>query len=424
MTSAAPSPSLVASRDANVLSAPSSARKLRIAFVTPSLLEARGTERVTAELLRRLAPEHEVCLFVRDGFPPQGVSLCLHRIARVPGPGLIKFLGFYALASRAVRAAAKQHREYDVVYSPGPNCAQADVVTAHFCQARQLELLRSGEHCPRAANWLDRAVRANRWLYASVVSRLERAFYSSRQRRVLTPSQLLARDLIDYYGLFPAQAVCVPFGVDREFFNSQRRLEIRTSARQELGLGADDSTFLFMGNNWLIKGLLYVLRALAEVPAAKLLVVGADVERAASWQRAAKESGVDSRVKFLPRRSDVMFYYAAADALVAPSVYDTFGLMPLEAAACGLPAIITRSMGVAEVFTPEETTVLERADDVPALAAAMRRLQADAGYREELGCRALLRATQSSWDRSCQPTLDLLVQFAQERKSAAGRAAP
>jgi glycosyltransferase involved in cell wall biosynthesis len=173
----------------------------------------------------------------------------------------------------------------------------------------------------------------------------------------------------------------------------------------------------------MIKGLLYVLRALAEVPAAKLLVVGADVEHAASWQRAAKESGVDSRVMFLPRRSDVMFYYAAADALVAPSVYDTFGLIPLEAAACGLPAIITRSMGVAEVFTPEETIVLERADDVPALAAAMRRLQADAGYREELARRARLRAAQSSWDRSCQPTLELLVKFAQKRKSAAGRAA-
>jgi UDP-glucose:(heptosyl)LPS alpha-1,3-glucosyltransferase len=423
MTSAARSPSLAANHDSNVLSVHSAAQQLRIAFVTPSLLEARGTERVTVELLRRLAAEHQVCLFWRDGAPPEGLGLCAHRIPRVPGPGLVKFLSFYLLTSRAVRAAAKQHRAYDVVYSSGPDCAQADVVTAHFCQARQLELLRSGEHRPRAANWLDRAVRANRWLYASVVSQLEHAFYSSPQRRVLTPSQLLARDLIDYYGLSPGQAVCAPFGVDREFFSTQRRLEIRASAQRELGLDAEDFTFLFIGNNWMIKGLLYVLRALAEVPAAKLLVVGADVERAASWQRAAKERGVDHRVKFLPRRSDVTFYYAAADALVAPSVYDTFGLIPLEAAACGLPAIITRSMGVAEVFTPEETIVLERADDVPALAAAMRRLQADAGYREELARRARLRAAQSSWDRSCQPTLELLVKFAQKRKSAAGRAA-
>jgi glycosyltransferase involved in cell wall biosynthesis len=415
MTSSAQPRSLAAEYEESAHPANSPVGKLHIAFVTPSLLEARGTERATAEMLKRLAAEHDVCLFLRDGAPPKTMQLCVHRIARVPGPGLVKFLSFYALATRAVRSAARKHRPYDAVYSPGPNCAPADVVSAHFCQARQLEMLRAGRHQPPAVAWLDRAKQMNRRLYAAAVSRLEKVFYSANHRRVVAPSRLLARDLIAYYGLSADHSFVAPLGVESEVFSPPRRREQREAARAELGLGAEDFVFLFLGNNWMIKGLLYALRALAEVPAAKLLVVGSDVERPQSWQRAAAECGVGARVRFLPRRSDVMFYYAAGDALVAPSVYDTFGLMPLEAAACGLPAIITRSMGVAEVLSEEEAIVLDRAEDVPALAAAMRRMREDSAWRQKLAERAQQRAAECSWDNCCRATLDRIASVARQR---------
>jgi UDP-glucose:(heptosyl)LPS alpha-1,3-glucosyltransferase len=386
------------------------AARLRIAVVTPELHRQRGTERITSELVDRLAAEHEVHVFAHTfdsrGYP--GVQF--HGVRILRWPGLAGFLSFYAVSERALRRAARAHGAFDVVYSPGPNCSAAQVVTAHFCQARQLAAFRSGKHRPAPSTLLDRAKRINRWMYAWVVTRVERAFYSSSGlQRVLTPSGLLAEDLHREYALPREKATVAHPGVDTRTFSPQARAVMRARARAELGLGDADFAFLFLGNNWLIKGLYHALHALADVPEARLLIVGADYEPTASWRKLAQKLGVSQRVAFLPRRADVLFYYAAADTLLAPSVYDTFALMPLEAAACGLPSIITRSMGVAEVLREVEAVLLDTCEDHAALAGAMRALRQDAVLRERLGRAARLRAQQHSWDSMCSATLEALL---------------
>jgi glycosyltransferase involved in cell wall biosynthesis len=391
---------------------------MRIAVVTPDLHRTGGTERGLAELVTRLAQSHSVCLFASHWQPDGTPHLCFHRVPAIPAPGLARFFSFYWAATRAVRAAERAEGRYDTIYSPGPNCAQVEVCTAWFCQARQRELLASGRLRPRPARLADWLRLLHRRIYAAGVTRLERRFYTSpRLQRVVSPAQVLKSDLVECYGIAPERIVVGHSGVDAAAFAPELREALRPQARRELGLREGGFYFLFVGTDWVRKGLLTVFEALPDVPHAQLLVVGA--EHPAAWQRVSARLGVAERVRYLPRRADILYYYAAADALVAPSVFEPFGLMPLEAMACGLPSIITRPMGVAELVSHGEALIVDDAWSAAELGRAMRALQTDRALYARLVTAGMARARAHSWDGMCELTIEQLLAVAQGH---AGRA--
>jgi glycosyltransferase involved in cell wall biosynthesis len=404
---------------ATEVSTPAPARPLRIAVVTPELHRTGGTERGTSEVVARLAREHQVCLYAHRWKPDGTPNLCYHPVPVLRGPGVVRFLSFFASASLAVRAGEKRHGGYDGIYSPGANCRQVQVSTAWFCQARQLQLFRSGDHRPAPASAIDWFKLANRWMTAATLSRVERVFYrSSSLARVVSVSHLLARDLTHFYGL-PAERIAVAHGgVNVATFDPQERTALRPQARRELGLQDGQFVFFFIGNNWLIKGLYHVMKALVHVPGVRLMIVGADVERPESWQRFSRELGVADRIGYLPRRPDVLYYYAAADALLAPSVYDTFAMMPLEAMACGLPVIVSRQTGVAEILGEADALVVSRPDETAELAELMRRMATDDALRGRLVANGLRLARQNAWDRIHQAVVSELLGVAEHAAAA------
>lgn len=383
---------------------------MRFAIVTPELHRTGGTERVTAELVTRLAGQQDVCLFAHrwDTF---GVPLCFHKVPVVPWPGLARFISFYLAASRMVDAASREHGGYTVVYSPGPNCRQAQVSSAHFCQARQAELLRSGRLQPRPTTGSGWMRLLHRRLYSSLVAQLERKFYQSPiLQAVVSPAEVLKRDLVECYGVPPEKITVAHSGADTTTFHPKAREALRPSARTSLGFSENDFCFFFIGTDWVRKSLLTILEALAAVPRGTLCIVGPEDPKA--YRALAEKHGVANRLRVLPRRSDVLFYYAAADAILAPSVYEPFGLIPLEAAACGVPSVITRCMGVAEVLNSKEAIILESGEDVPALARAMCLLQQDRALRERLSRAGIARARLYSWDGMCDATIEILLKTA------------
>jgi glycosyltransferase involved in cell wall biosynthesis len=325
-------------------------------------------------------------------------------------------LSFYQAASMAVAAGERRHGGYDGVYSPGANCRQVTVSTAWFCQARQLALFRSGDHRPPPASLADWLKLANRWFFAWVTSGSERRFYQSeRLERVVAQSRLLANDLASFYGVPAGKLEVAHGGVNASTFDPAERQALRPGVRAELGLPDGRFVFFFIGNNWLIKGLYHVMRALAEVPNVWLAIVGADVERRESWDRFSRELGVADRILYLPRRRDVIAYYAAADVLLAPSVYDTFPLMPMEAMACGLPVITSAQTGVAEIVGPEDALVVSNPKNTGELAAAMRRVATDAELRGRMVTNGLALARRNPWDRLQQAVARELLAQAQRR---------
>jgi glycosyltransferase involved in cell wall biosynthesis len=136
------------------------------------------------------------------------------------------------------------------------------------------------------------------------------------------------------------------------------------------------------------KGIAVAVRALAELPhQATLDVVGRGDETVRGELEAlAAELGVADRVRFSSvEREELAGIYAAADAVVFPTLWDEpFGLVPLEAMACGTPVVATGTGGSGEFLAHERNALLVAKDDATALANAVRRLAADAKLRRAL----------------------------------------
>jgi glycogen(starch) synthase len=135
------------------------------------------------------------------------------------------------------------------------------------------------------------------------------------------------------------------------------------------------------------KGVDTALRALAALPDATLHVVGrgdaADVD---ALHRLAAELGVEGRVRWsVADRRDLAAIYADADAFLFPVRWDEpFGLVPIEAMACGTPVIATGTGGSGEFLVDGWNCLRFEPDDHEALAAAVRRLGADPSLRDRL----------------------------------------
>jgi glycosyltransferase involved in cell wall biosynthesis len=201
-------------------------------------------------------------------------------------------------------------------------------------------------------------------------------------RAINANSRALASRCADDYGLPVERFAHVPYGIDTERFRPTP-----SSLRETLGL-ADARVALFVGRMEERKGITALVHAFArvaiEVRDAVLVLAGPDTnsppanDSNVAWMRAEWETlGVPAdRVRFLGTiaNEDLPALYSVADVMVAPSAFEAFGLVYLEAMACGCPPIGCQAGGVPEVIVDQETGLLVPPDDPSALAIAMIRL--------------------------------------------------
>ncbi|HEX5123426.1 MAG TPA: glycosyltransferase [Rhodanobacteraceae bacterium] len=161
--------------------------------------------------------------------------------------------------------------------------------------------------------------------------------------------------------------------------------------RRDLWPDGDGVRWLAVGRLSHYKGFDVLLRALANVPAARLVIVG-EGECANALRATATEAGVADRVRFAGAVDDatLLAAYAGADAFALPSLNrgEAFGLVLLEAMRAGLPVVASAipGSGISEVVADGETGLLVPPGDATALASALARL-GDAGVRAHMGAR-------------------------------------
>jgi glycosyltransferase involved in cell wall biosynthesis len=166
--------------------------------------------------------------------------------------------------------------------------------------------------------------------------------------RIVTESNL-DRDLVRrYYAVPEAKVKTVHNGVDTAVFNPSCR-EHRARIREAMGIAPSIPMLVFASMDFERKGLRTVLEALCRArEPVHLLVLGDGNIR--HFTRIANDLGIGSRVSFAGRRDQVERYYGAGDMFVLPTIYEPFGLVHLEALACGLPVITTGSSGAAGII--------------------------------------------------------------------------
>ncbi|MGB9309197.1 MAG: glycosyltransferase family 4 protein [Candidatus Acidiferrales bacterium] len=397
----------------------SGARKPRLAVVSPSLDKRHGTERLVVEWISRLAPAFEIHIYSQRVADVDPSVATWHRIPEIPGPHILNYLWWFA-ANRLWRAWDSRFRNLacDLVYSPGINCPDAEVMSVHIVFAQYVQGIQSELSLSR--NSLRAWPRIlHRRLYYSLIMALERRLYTSSGVPLFLIAKRTATELERFYGrkdkLFGFYV-----GLDHETFNLPRRRALREEARRLIGLTPDRFALLLVGNDWHNKGAGVLLEALSQLRGRPIDLLLVSRENPSPHLAAIRDAGLEGRVLFLPPREDVEFYYAAADAYVGPSLEDTFALPAQEAMACGMPVIVSANNGTSEIITHgQDGLILRDPTDVNALVKMILQIVDDPALRARLGERAGETARQFTWERNAHDLTALFQEILRQKQSSA-----
>lgn len=225
---------------------------------------------------------------------------------------------------------------------------------------------------------------------------------------VLASCSVEADQLVSLYGASPSRIEIVPPGVDHAVFSPGDRRQARRALATR-GLPLDGPLLLFVGRIQPLKGAEVAVRVLPLLDAAgvgrtRLAIVGgpsgpagpAELDRLRSL---AEEIGVRERVAFVPplRHEMLSTYYRAADCCVVPSRSESFGLVALEAAACGTPVVASAVGGLTTLVEHGRTGFLVEGADLGEVARALSRILGDASLAARLGAAAARRARRYTW---------------------------
>ncbi|MGY1784274.1 D-inositol-3-phosphate glycosyltransferase [Geodermatophilus sp. SYSU D00698] len=237
-----------------------------------------------------------------------------------------------------------------------------------------------------------------------------------------------ADQLVEHYGADPRRTLVVPPGVDLDRFVPGDR----TAARRALRLPADAVVLTFVGRIQPLKApdllLATAARMLADDPALRsrlrVHVVGAPsgsgLEAPRQLEELAAHLGIADLVRFLPPQPPdrLALHYRAADVAVVPSHNESFGLVALEAQACGTPVVAASVGGLRTAVRDGVSGVLVDGRDPGAYAAAVR---AVLERRQLMGAGARRHAAAFSWDRTADALVAAYSSAAAEMAAAARR---
>lgn len=366
---------------------------MRLAIVTPAAhRRGGGTEKCVSWLIEDLARRCDLTVFTGEVADTDVTSCRVHLLPMLARPRVLKHLTFLAANTLAL---ALYRPRFDVVLATGGDCFFADVTWAHFCSGAWLDVLRQGEVTVPTVTLGQRLRALHYRIFLWVASRIERHLYGGRTRSVIAVSEGTRAELIREYGAKPDQVTVVPNAADDRVrlpmpVRQRRRREVRAWHR----IPDQARVLLFVAaGDWKRKGLLLVLQAMALLGDTQphLLVVGHD--DLAFYRAVADRLGIGPRVHFAGASRSIEGYYAAADLFVYPSRYEAFSLVTLEAAAAGLPLVMTRINGAAELLRQGENGFLVRAD-AGDIADRLRLLLSDGSLLEYMAAAARASARQ------------------------------
>jgi len=234
--------------------------------------------------------------------------------------------------------------------------------------------------------------------------------------RIIAATEAEQSQLEMLYGVNHQKVSIIPPGVDTHHFYPIPSDE----AKEAIGISPENRMALFVGRIEPLKGVDTLIQAMAILKRTcksfacpdYLVIIGGDPEEEEDrmseemqrLQALCSELGLNDIVLFLGKRAQVTlpYYYSAAEVVVMPSFYESFGMVALEAMACGTPVIASQVGGLAFLIKDGETGYFVPAQNPEALAAKLRLLFVDHDLRAQFGESAAAYAKAFSWERITQ----------------------
>jgi D-inositol-3-phosphate glycosyltransferase len=247
--------------------------------------------------------------------------------------------------------------------------------------------------------------------------------------RLVANSPTEAGELIDLYGASVGRVTVVAPGVDLDRFTPAclgRESAVRTAARRHLGLPERGHVIAFVGRIQPLKAPDVLLRAVARLPAPvteqlTVAVVGGNSGTGLDLTALARSLGIADRVRFLPpqSRTELPHLFRAADLVAVPSFNESFGLVALEAQACGTPVVAAAVGGLVTAVRDGISGVLVDGHSPDAWARVLADLLAEPARRAKLSRGAIAHAQHFSWNQTAAQLLDVYGEVMSEQRRIA-----
>lgn len=310
---------------------------MKVGLTFPACNRRAGVERVMVECANYLASRgHETIVLAAD--VDAGVLSPDVRIEAVRSPSahLARLITFAKASERTIR---ERKLNLDILGGYGILTPPGGVVWAQSVHGAWIEISRSEGNAVRR---LKQKINP----YHRICLALEKRYFGGRKYASLFAlSERVKSDLERIYRVPGEHIDILPNGFNPQEFSVQIRGLRRVEMRAKLGFSEADKVIVFAANELKRKGFFPLLEAVASLkdPSLKLLAVGRLNQ--AACEDAIDRLGLKGRVVFTGPSSDIAGFYAASDLFALPTIYEAWGLVIVEAMACGLPVVTSRLAG-------------------------------------------------------------------------------
>jgi UDP-glucose:(heptosyl)LPS alpha-1,3-glucosyltransferase len=346
-------------------------KKLRIGFVLDRFTPSRGGESYFSRLAQELVHRgHEVHIFAMEVQDCRVAEVHCHRIPVVKYPPSLRLLSFLLNSARVLKGV-----DLDIIHGVGQTLSM-NVLNPHGGVEKaylKQEFLSISNRFYYLYKFLRQYVFLQHYLKIWIQ---KKQYLNAKVRKIIAISQMIKGDIIRHYGVPREKIVVVLNCVDLDRFHPRNRELYRNAKRMALGINENTLLLLFAGNNYRLKGLQPLLRALAILRQRvkdqpfRLLIAGRG--QTGRYLRIARKLGVSDLTLFLGPVGEMEQLYGASDIYVHPTFYDSCSLTVLEALASGLPVITSRFNGAADaVISDKGGRIIRDPADVNELAESI-----------------------------------------------------
>ena len=363
---------------------------MRIALFHYKVVPHNPSGSCNLKMITGLYKEHDFTIFAIEFENPAPSRIKWVRIPAPTRPLSLMFLVFHILAPIYYAFFCLRHQiHFDKILFTESMLSFGDISYTHFCHRAYLNAywtVNETRGLRRFITWLNHAVRAM----------VEPLIYH-RVRQIVVPSYGLKRELEAEYKFTCGKVVVIPNPVDVERLHPNSNLEI-IKLRSQLSIEPDTVVFIFIAlGHFERKGLPLILSALHILQSSysgatkyQLLVIGGQPDLINTYRHKVQQMRLEDRVIFSGMQQDIRPYLWAADLFMLPSAYEVFPLVVLEAAAAGLPLLVSHLNGVEEFMIDGKFGYVTKREPTEIAEHLVRFLQMSKEDRNTMGEQARL----------------------------------
>jgi UDP-glucose:(heptosyl)LPS alpha-1,3-glucosyltransferase len=353
---------------------------------------AGGAERYCVELTKRLAKIYDVHVFTQHN-SEQSDNITFHHIPQwFQRPRYLNQLLFSWFTRRVTQD------KFNIVHSH-EMVTHANIYTLHVPCVKTKWTNKKG--LAKFLYFLDTLL-SPRMLYYLWLENSEMKI--SKHRHFISVSEYLSRNILMNYPKIDKHIIIAYPGVNSSTEVQSNSLAKFNNLKKELELNQDDFLFLFVGNDLIKKGFLVIIQALAILNNNHIHIAIAGTGKRSKMNI---PNVLENNIHFLGVVKNMTNLYQNVDALIHPTLVDTYGMAVLEAMSAKLPVIVSNKKycGFAEHLNDDQALILDNPKDKIELSKKINLIFSDIKFRELIAMKGFKKSQSISWENTLEKTL-------------------